>query len=295
MWGNSQPENASRSTKTECNVKKRARFQKGRRSVRLRQGLVKQARGLPFLKPFIRVAAWASLILCALFPIAGRAQTTSVTEGQSRPEIRNQDNREPPCKIIYLGIVGGLETPNNPRSGVVQIRDILHGQDYPDVCAQSFSPYVWVSGLQWVLQHFPQHVGRLTKEELEGAPKLIIVGHSLGGWAALSVARNLKRSNIPVELTIQIDSVGVTDHTVPKNVKAAAIFHARDALMFLTTKKILLEDPSQTRLVENILVRGAGHESVTRDLRIRELVLGTVEMLRGNTAQENHNVMKSVL
>jgi hypothetical protein len=261
----------------------------------LAQGLVKQPRGLPFLKPLIRIVAWASPILCALFPVAGRAQTSSVNERRSRSEIRNQDNREPQCKIIYLGIVGGLETPNNPRSGVVQIRDILHGRDYPDVCAQSFSPYVWDSGLQWVLQHFPQHAGGVTKEELEVAPKVIIVGHSLGGWAALSVARNLKRSNIPVELTIQIDSVGVTDHTVPKNVKAAAIFHARDALMFLTTKKILLEDPSQTRLVENILVRGAGHESVTRDLRIRELVLGTVESLRAGVIQQNHDAIQSVL
>jgi pimeloyl-ACP methyl ester carboxylesterase len=209
--------------------------------------------------------------------------------------MRNQENRLMQCKIIYLGIVGGLETPNNQRSGVVQIRDILHGQEYHDVCAQSFSPYVWLSGLQWVLLHFPHHAGRLTKVELESAPKVIIVGHSLGGWAALSVARILKRSNIPVELTVQIDSVGVTDHTVPNNVKAAAIFHARDVLMLLTTKKIMLEDPSQTRMVENVLVRGAGHESVTRDPRIRELVLGTVESLRDATAQQDHHSLPPVL
>jgi hypothetical protein len=257
----------------------------------LTQGLVKQARGLPFLKSLVRAAAWASPILCALFPVAGRAQTSSVTERQSRPEIRNQDNREPQCKIIYIGIVGGLETPNNPRSGVVQIRDTLHGQGYPDVCAQSFSPYVWPLGLQWVLSHFPDHAEQLTKEELEDAPKVIIVGHSLGGWAALSVARNLKRSNIPIELTVQIDSVGVTDHTVPNNVKAAAMFHARDALMFLTTKKITLEDPSQTRMVENVLVRAAGHESVTRDPRIRELVLATVESLRGSPVGQNRHTV----
>ena len=106
---------------------------------------------------------------------------------------------------------------------------------------------------------------------MEEAPKVILVGHSLGGWGVLSVARNLNRKGIPVELCVQIDSVGITDHTVPKNVKAAAIFHANDAMFLLTTKTIKLEDPSQTRLVENILVRNAGHWSVTRDHGSRTL------------------------
>jgi hypothetical protein len=234
------------------------------------------------------MAALALAVVYGLFPVASQAQTTPPALLQSQPKIQAQDNRDAQCKIVYLGIVGGLETSNNKRSGVVQIRDILRGQEYPDVCAKSFSAYVWPSGLHWVLRYFPLHPGRLTEDELEDAPKVVIVGHSLGGWAALSVARNLERRNIPVELTVQIDSVGVTDHTVPKNVKAAAIFHARDALMLLTTKEIKLEDPSQTRLIENVLVRDAGHESVTRDPRIRDLVLGTVELLRGGSARQNH-------
>ena len=119
--------------------------------------------------------------------------------------------------------------------------------------------------------------------ELEQAPKVIVVGHSLGGWAALSVARSLDSEGIPVELTIQVDSVGITDHTVPKNVREAAVFHARDILMFLTTKKIKAADASQTRLVANIRVEGVGHESITRDARIREMVLRRIDSLRLDT------------
>jgi hypothetical protein len=103
------------------------------------------------------------------------------------------------------------------------------------------------------------------------------------------VARSLKRRNVPVELTIQIDSVGLNDHTVPENVKAAAIFHARDVLIFLTTKTIKAEDASRTRLVANVLVPHAGHESVTRDPRIRTLVLSTVDSLRGSFAVLDHH------
>lgn len=190
-------------------------------------------------------------------------------------------------------MVGGTESPNNKHSGVVQLRDILRGPAYPEVCAKSFSPYVWRSGFHWILKHFPSHRGPLTKDELEGTPKVILVGHSLGGWAVLSVARNLKRKGIPVELCVQIDSVGITDHTVPRNVKVAAIFHANDAMFLLTTKTIKLEDPSQTKLVENNLVRGAGHWSVTRDPRIRSLVLCTVDALRSRPGQSPNNPFSS--
>jgi len=94
------------------------------------------------------------------------------------------------------------------------------------------------------------------------------------------VARDLRTRDIPVELTIQVDSVGITDYTVPRNVKSAAIFHARDVLMFLTTKHVRTEDPRHTNVVANITVDGAGHESITRDPRIRELVMKMVESLR---------------
>ena len=251
--------------------------------------LVTEARRVPFLRRLVLIAAGVLPVACCLFPIAGRAQIASDTILHAQMKIQTKDNRDAQCKIVFLGIVGGLETSNYSRSGVVQIRDILRGQAYPEVCAKSFSPYDWPSGLHWVLKHFPSRPGQLTKEDLESAPKVIIVGHSLGGWAAISVARNLNRKNIPVELSVQIDSVGITDYTVPRNVKAAAIFHARDILMFMTTKKIRMEDPSQTRLVENVLVRGAGHESVTRDPRIREIVIATVESLRVAVAMQNHH------
>lgn len=187
---------------------------------------------------------------------------------------------QPDCGIIYLGFVGALEPPNNKYSGVVQIKDTLQGPGYPDVCANAFSPYVWTDGLDWLMKHFPAHAGVLTEAELKRAPKVILVGHSMGGWAIMSVARDLRSRDIPVELTIQVDSVGISDVTVPRNVKAGAIFHARDVLMLLTTKRIKLEDPLHTKILANVLVKGAGHESITRDPRIRELVMSTVDSLR---------------
>jgi hypothetical protein len=227
----------------------------------------------------LKQIAAAMFALSVFSPSPASTQQTSNSFTESSRRIRADSQRDATCKVLYLGLVGGLETPNNSRSGVVRIRDLLRGSEYPNVCAQSCSPYVWESGLRWILAHFPSHGGPMTKDEMRRAPKVILVGHSLGGWAVLSIARNLQRKGIAVELSVQIDSVGITDHTVPGNVRNAAIFHARDALYPLITKRIKPEDPSQTTLVENVMVPRAGHESVTRDPRIRELVMSEVHSL----------------
>ena len=241
--------------------------------------------------PRLNTCAWLAAIAACVFlgPWAEGASAQAVSKDlfQSPNHAQTEAVHDRNCKILYAGIVGGLETPNNKRSGVVQMRDTLGGPIYTYICAKTFSPYHWTTGRNWILNYFPKHPGPMSEVELEQAPKVVIVGHSLGGWAALSVARSLDSKGIPVELTVQVDSVGVTDRTVPKNVKAAAIFHARDILMLLTTKKITVKDASQTKLVANIRVEGVGHESITRDARIREMVLSTIDSLRADATSSD--------
>lgn len=218
---------------------------------------------------------WASTV---------QGQNAGLPPATTAAAIVSGTERDASCRIIYLGFVGALEPSQNKHSGVVQIGETLRGEEYPDVCARSFSPYVWTDGLSWLLKHFPAHSGVLTADELQHCPKVILVGHSMGGWAMMSVARNLRDRDIPVELTIQVDSVGITDYTVPRNVKNGAIFHAHDVLIFMTTKNLRLEDASHTKILANVTVQHAGHESITRDPRIRELVMKTVESLRAGLA-----------
>jgi hypothetical protein len=215
-------------------------------------------------------------------PAQGRNARQIMAQARKSASAKTPDRirRDKDCRIIYLGFVGALEPAHNKMSGVVQIADLLKGNEFPDVCAESYSPYVWGDGLRWLLTHFPSHSGIVSADELQNAPKVVLVGHSMGGWAMMSVARRLSSRGIPVELTIQIDSVGFTDYKLPRNVKCAANFHARDPLMPLTTKRLRMEDPNHTKLLANVTVVGAGHESVTRDPRIRELVMQTIESLR---------------
>ena len=170
----------------------------------------------------------------------------SSTESVPAAELRS-------CKILYAGFVGAMESSNHKGSGVVQLRDVLRGPEYPDVCS--------------------------------GLPVSFFVGHSTGGWAMLKVARDLRDRGIPIELTVQLDSVGITDYTVPSNVKRSAIFHASDFLMFLTTKNVRMEDPRRTKLIAHIVVKNASHLSITRDPRVKNLVLNTVLGVREDIAR----------
>ena len=228
----------------------------------------------------VRTASTAVSLCCLLTASNSLAQGLLSPARPPLPESVITVTNSPHCQIIYLGFVGALEPANNKYSGVVQIRKTLQGRDYSDVCAKSFSPYVWTEGRDWLMEHFPSHPGALTTQELQQAPKVILVGHSMGGWAIMSVARELRSHDIPVELTVQVDSVGFTDYVIPRNVKSAAIFHANDVLMFITTKHIRLEDPNHTKIVADIKVAKANHQSITRDPRIREMVMNMVEGLR---------------
>lgn len=203
------------------------------------------------------------------------------TQGRT---VVDKTSNPPGCKIIYAGFVGAMETSDHKASGIVQIRDTLREPAYRDVCARSFLPYNPSAGLDWILAHFPAHTGPFSHQEVQAGPRIILVGHSTGGWAMLTVARELRDRDIPVELTIQVDSVGIDDVTIPSNVKRGAIFYAHDYLMFMTTKRLKLQDASKTTIVADVLVKGASHLSITRDPRIRDLVVKTIEQLRAGAS-----------
>lgn len=231
----------------------------------------------------VRGCVVASLIFwITIAEVAAQERVVLPVGAGSAPHVEAKHGEK--CRIVYLGFVGAFESAQSRFSGVVQIRNLLRGPQFAEVCAKTYAPYQWAEGRDWILSQVAMHEGMQGAGELGDPPKVVLVGHSMGGWAAMTVARELKARGIPVELTVQVDSVGISDVTVPSNVKLAAIFHANDVLMPLTTKKLKLEDPSQTRVVANVRVEHAGHWSITRDRRIRELVVRTVGELRETSA-----------
>ncbi len=195
----------------------------------------------------------------------------------SHPEaaLRAQE----PCKVLIVGFNGGLDTPNNSITGIVRLRDRVNTPEFPGVCFRNFLPYSWPRAYFWILHHYPKHGGRFTKEEVERSPKIVIMGHSLGGMTTLIVARLLGRRGIPVDLTIQIVSLGLADNTVPSNVKNAANFYVHGPIGFWTKKNVKVKDPTATHFIGNIPVTGYDHLSITRSPQVANLVIDTARSL----------------
>jgi len=96
---------------------------------------------------------FGSLLSTAAPLVSARSLTATEAPGQFAP-----------CgKILYAGLVGAMETSRHKGSGVVQLRDILRGRGYTDVCAESFSPFSWESCRDCILSQFPMRPGPLTE------------------------------------------------------------------------------------------------------------------------------------
>ncbi len=80
---------------------------------------------------------------------------------------------------------------------------------------------------------------------------LILYGHSLGGDAVVKLARELKKMDVPVRLTIQIDSVGMDDDTIPSNVARAVNFYQRNGPWIRGQSVIRAEDTRKTAILGN--------------------------------------------
>ncbi len=147
----------------------------------------------------------------------------------------------------------------------------------PNLCVHTFSAYNWPHGYRWVRQQFGAHDdAELTPEAIRNGPKVVIYGHSFGGWATVSLARRLERAGIPIEMTVQVDSIGLTDGTVPPNVRESANFYERNTPILHARGTICSQDPSRTRILENVRLPHGNHYTVSRNLQISDLIVGKV-------------------
>jgi hypothetical protein len=194
----------------------------------------------------------------------------------SSPPVRAGQKPSSPCKVIVVGYVGGgLDFPDNPYSGIVQIRERLKTMESAGLCVETFSAYTWWHGYSWLMKRLRESEATSPGAAVAETPKIIIYGHSLGGWATVSLSRRLAAQDIPVELTVQVDSVGLTDATVPTNVKEAANYYRQAVLPPYGRHKITAKDSGATEILGNYYVAHANHLSVSQAAAISDLIVAT--------------------
>src|SRR5262249_1520586 len=83
--------------------------------------------------------------------------------------------------------------------------------------------------------------------------RIILYGESFGGAAVVKFARQLQELEIPVLLTVQVDSVGRNDDVIPANVKQAANLYQRNGRVIRGPQEIRAQNPQRTEILGSFL------------------------------------------
>jgi pimeloyl-ACP methyl ester carboxylesterase len=150
-----------------------------------------------------------------------------------------------PGSAIVIGFLGGFERWNDPHRGVRRVALDIRGRQIPGVYAETVENHRRDVAVKLIKK------AAMVKGTLVPNVRVILYGQSWGGAAVFYAARKLKKLGMDVDLTIQLDSVGVGDTIVPSNVHAAANLYQRDPLTVRGNQDIRPEDPSKTRILEN--------------------------------------------
>jgi hypothetical protein len=158
-----------------------------------------------------------------------------------------------PPTVIVIGFVGGFISRDNLVHSEVQLAARLR-KNYPlGVDVETFESYHREKARKKLLDLLDtNHDGTLTPDEKQNA-RIIIYGHSWGGSEAIALARELEKDDIPVLLTIQVDSISKihqNDALIPANVAQAANFYQPNGLLH-GQSEIRAADPTHTNILGN--------------------------------------------
>ncbi|HEX3435606.1 MAG TPA: hypothetical protein VHT24_02485 [Pseudacidobacterium sp.] len=165
-------------------------------------------------------------------------------------------------RAIVIGFVGGFVKSNDHKHQEVEfaahIRENYSGAVYAEVFGNHERRGAF-NQILLLLDADHDHV--LTTDEKRHA-KIILYGHSWGASAVVMLARELEHEQIPVQLTIQIDSIakpGQEDSTLPSNIFHAVNFYQSSGLLH-GVSEIKAADPTQTTILGNFQMNYKDHQ-----------------------------------
>lgn len=162
---------------------------------------------------------------------------------------------------IIIGFVGGFVKHNDARHPEVQFAAYLLDHYTSGIHAEVFSNHAGRKALRQVERLLDtDHDGSLSAAEKQQA-RIIIYGHSWGGSETVWFARELGQLDIPVLLTVQLDSIakpGQNDSTISANVASAVNFYQSGGFLH-GRSEILAADPARTTIIGNFQMSYRNH------------------------------------
>jgi len=157
----------------------------------------------------------------------------------------------PANRTVIIGFLGGFERWNDEHRGVRRVALDLRAREELNVVAETFGNHHRAAAMAFLQNLLDTNGdGKLEANERASA-RVILYGQSWGGAAAVKAARELSSWGVPVLLTVQVDSVGVSDAVIPPNVRSAANFFQHDPLTIHGRQEIRAADPARTEILGN--------------------------------------------
>ena len=154
-------------------------------------------------------------------------------------------------QILILGFMGGREPWDNEKRNVRKLALKLRSMNDPKICVETVENKKRSLAIELINNAFDKnHDGALDDQE-RSSVRLIVYGQSFGGAAVVKLARELKRMEVPIALTVQIDSVGRNDSIIPGNVIRAANLFQQNGWFIKGEPKVRAEDPARTLILGN--------------------------------------------
>ena len=169
----------------------------------------------------------------------------------AEPGIAEARTKSP--SYIFVGFVGGFVRHTNHRHGPVFLAERIRNSAPKGAYVQVFENRHRKAAYHSILKLIDQdHDGELSAAEKSSA-RIILFGQSWGGSAVVLLARELDRQDIPVMLTVQVDSVAKPwqeDGVIPDNVLSAVNFYQPHGILH-GRHEIRAADDSKTQILGN--------------------------------------------
>jgi len=218
----------------------------GRTLARKRTGQTTRRRSRdPRWKRFSRLSGYCVFIVVLIFGGGGVC-----LYGQRFQDFVTRTPLEP-GEYLILGFMGGRDRWDDERRGVRRLALKLRAMHLPGVHVETVENTKRDTALKLIRSAFDRNRDHMLNEQERTSVRLILYGQSFGGAAVVKLARQLKKMDVPVLLTVQIDSVGWGDAVIPSNVVSAANLYQRDGLFIRGEPQIRAEDPAKTKIVGN--------------------------------------------
>ena len=167
--------------------------------------------------------------------------------------VRAINPSHPARKLIVIGFMGGnVRASNLNHREALLIKSLQEG--YPRVIhAAIFANRDGKTALKTLLHLLDEdRDGHLSDDE-KSAARIVIFGHSWGASETVALAGRLNQLQIPVLLTIQVDSVQKrrqNDEEIPPNVREAINYYQAEGLL-RGRSRIVAKDPASTAILGN--------------------------------------------